>query len=622
MQTKHVELWLAKHKHLQGQHNQKKHGYRGSSAIGKADLATGDSKGGIEILEFANPIGHNVFEKFTPAGEAAIKKMALKFKNYFGFEPNIKVTPSDTAYEKSQVWYTKTHYDYSHPKSCISVSKKADNTFEMVINEKQLTKIASEWENEGWPAEKLSSIGIDPKMKMSKDRLINHMIGAAMGIAMFKQNSDFVTAQWNKFTGGRTVSYAGIGTETNPVLDAWQKMFSGKTGKYELYPGQTYDKNGDSAYWRSVAIRGFGDSVSEFINGGALPPTIRSFIFDNFYKKSSKEFRYKHLQGKHNQKKHGYRGQSAITQNAIKGLSPLAQKIYNGLDKSDQVKFRLAWYREIKKDPSANADKFAKKFNSAPASPKKPAAPKQAPAAAPVAAPAPAAAPAANNALTDPANILYINKKLDANMRSEVDLALKEIASVHQISDNATKIWTRQNMSITNNGEFVSTSHVVKGQTVIDPDGIYISKLCAQNERAGTFCHEFGHYLKDEIPRTFDSPAVKKAMADVEAALNGTRAYKRLSDAVHQKTDVPIKATDGNVYQLSNKVLDYMISRHETFARGYAQYIATKTGNKDVLQGVFNWGRGYNMVAQWSQSDFASVEKAFDNLFSELGWSK
>lgn len=98
-----------------------------------------------------------------------------------------------------------------------------------------------------------------------------------------------------------------------------------------------------------------------------------------------KEVVLKHLTGEHNQKKHGNRG-TRVSQEAISGLSKDAQSFYSKLDTKSQVKFRLAWYRETKKNPNANSDDFVKKFTPAPA-------PIQAPAAVPATPVAVASAP-------------------------------------------------------------------------------------------------------------------------------------------------------------------------------------------------------------------------------------
>lgn len=71
---------------------------------------------------------------------------------------------------------------------------------------------------------------------------------------------------------------------------------------------------------------------------------------------------YKHLTGAHNQKRHGNRGGVKVSQEAISGLNSNSQIIYDGLSKSDQVKYRLAWYRELKKNGGSDADAFTKNF--------------------------------------------------------------------------------------------------------------------------------------------------------------------------------------------------------------------------------------------------------------------
>lgn len=66
----------------------------------------------------------------------------------------------------------------------------------------------------------------------------------------------------------------------------------------------------------------------------------------------------KHLAGQHNQKKHGSRGGVKVSNEAISGLDKQVQAHYDGLSEGDKVKFRLAWYRETKKNPAADSFDF------------------------------------------------------------------------------------------------------------------------------------------------------------------------------------------------------------------------------------------------------------------------
>jgi hypothetical protein len=61
------------------------------------------------------------------------------------------------------------------------------------------------------------------------------------------------------------------------------------------------------------------------------------------------------------------------------------------------------------------------------------------------------------------------------------------------------------------------------------------------------------------------------------------------------------------------------------FARSYVQYIATKSGEPDLLAGL-NVDRKalgeLHYPTQWDDADFVPIMAAFDELFKGLGWIK
>ena len=67
-------------------------------------------------------------------------------------------------------------------------------------------------------------------------------------------------------------------------------------------------------------------------------------------------------------------------------------------------------------------------------------------------------------------------------------------------------------------------------------------------------------------------------------------------------------------------------SNHEIFARAYAQYIATKSKNPEMLavlrsrQGKPEDGKGY--PDQWDDDDFVPLYEEIENIFLKIGWLK
>jgi hypothetical protein len=68
----------------------------------------------------------------------------------------------------------------------------------------------------------------------------------------------------------------------------------------------------------------------------------------------------------------------------------------------------------------------------------------------------------------------------------------------------------------------------------------------------------------------------------------------------------------------------YITDLRELWARAYAQYIGTRSGNKDILDSLqrrdaFEVNRGGHPI-HWTEEDFAPVAEAFDQAFGRLGW--
>ena len=62
-------------------------------------------------------------------------------------------------------------------------------------------------------------------------------------------------------------------------------------------------------------------------------------------------------------------------------------------------------------------------------------------------------------------------------------------------------------------------------------------------------------------------------------------------------------------------------SRKEVFARGYCQYIATKSGDGTLLAGLEDERAAlFGRILYWSDEEFCVILTAIDRLFEEKGW--
>ena len=70
--------------------------------------------------------------------------------------------------------------------------------------------------------------------------------------------------------------------------------------------------------------------------------------------------------------------------------------------------------------------------------------------------------------------------------------------------------------------------------------------------------------------------------------------------------------------------IEYLLDPIELFARGYAQYIPTKTADKKLLDQVENIiknGLSEEVkLSQWEPENFEPIQKSFDAIFEEMEW--
>lgn len=143
-----------------------------------------------------------------------------------------------------------------------------------------------------------------------------------------------------------------------------------------------------------------------------------------------------------------------------------------------------------------------------------------------------------------------------------------------------------------------------------------------------TAVHEIGHYLdnvalSDGHESLFGStsPAAK----DFMTAVNQSRLSQSLRLQKSRKT-VEQTLKDGTTVTVPThrNYIDYLLKPEEMFARAYAQYIATRSGNPAMLQQLAEMrDNPYNPYkTQWTDEDFAPIAAELDKWFKLKGWVK
>jgi hypothetical protein len=137
--------------------------------------------------------------------------------------------------------------------------------------------------------------------------------------------------------------------------------------------------------------------------------------------------------------------------------------------------------------------------------------------------------------------------------------------------------------------------------------------------------HEMGHYFDLHAigkKGVWDSQDNSSVVSTVLKVANESDVVKQLS-AMLKNRAITI---DGKAYPLSPsgvKYIKYLLEPHEIWARAYAQYIAKKSGNELLLDGLkdrLDRGATSAVPTQWDDANFWDIEKAIDEMMKRLGW--
>ena len=127
-----------------------------------------------------------------------------------------------------------------------------------------------------------------------------------------------------------------------------------------------------------------------------------------------------------------------------------------------------------------------------------------------------------------------------------------------------------------------------------------------------TILHELGHLIDllffEPVEVLSHSSITKQELAPILNAAQATRAWQQYQGRLN------LDPFDDDALYLSNPA--------EIWARAYAQYIAEKSGNENLLAAVKEQAApAYNQLPEhWSATDFMPVRQAIDTLFQTKGW--
>jgi hypothetical protein len=186
--------------------------------------------------------------------------------------------------------------------------------------------------------------------------------------------------------------------------------------------------------------------------------------------------------------------------------------------------------------------------------------------------------------------------KNGAGQSPEVINALKIMDGIHKI-DSVPMISIKSSVSKTSAGSYTSMGN--------NPVNISISSASTHPEL--TLFHEIGHFLDHQAFGVVGEWSSKSSslFADWRRAVDDSQATKNI------------------VAMGSVKHASYYLSRDEQWARSYAQYIATKSGDASLIDKLGKITSSSNAIyrnSQWEADDFLSILTAIDELFKKIGW--
>jgi hypothetical protein len=210
-----------------------------------------------------------------------------------------------------------------------------------------------------------------------------------------------------------------------------------------------------------------------------------------------------------------------------------------------------------------------------------------------------------------------------------VDVVNNAIAALDQVHGIDTL--TRR-IPIKINSTTVASAQIVRNRSTGQILQINVSRVGNLNE--SDVMHEVGHaiYFTHFVDRagkiTDEVKPILKAIVDSQAYKNVSSApnviHNKYRNRLGQEVDQAIETIDHKMYLKSNA---------ETFARAYAQWVATKSKNKSALKLIksYAFSEPYTLImgekttewrlqSQWAPDDFKPIAKEFDKLFKARGW--
>jgi len=202
-------------------------------------------------------------------------------------------------------------------------------------------------------------------------------------------------------------------------------------------------------------------------------------------------------------------------------------------------------------------------------------------------------------------NIVSLPEMSNRAFRHDVQSTLERIGSVHVVSD-----LPRLRITFTDSDQY-------GGYTPETDEAERRLELSVRSVTPRlTTAHEIGHFLDDALGDfvVFSSMETRSPISRIIHTARQSRAIGQMEEFRRQSEGV-INPTR---FQVLNR-----LEAVEIWARSYAQYIALRSGDKQMMREVEYRRRIETDVRrneQWEWDDFAAIAMAIDAEFGDLGW--
>ena len=200
-----------------------------------------------------------------------------------------------------------------------------------------------------------------------------------------------------------------------------------------------------------------------------------------------------------------------------------------------------------------------------------------------------------------------------AHTHAELRIAMQAISKVHSVPTSlpVVPIYPTRMLPPGTYGQYTVGSRQSSGIQIANGTG----------HEQSTLAHEYGHYLDHHL------------FGSGQSGLRGLGTYRRnpelkeLMNALYRSPSVKsvIAKHDENIRTGNHRHAQYsayLLMPPEILARAYAQYIATRSGNRQMQNQIAqsrSIGERYGYRAQWSDKEFEPIAREFDNVFRRRG---